>query len=287
MFLNKIDNTAQFPIISPPKDNKSPISALWSEILAKIFSLTNLPDLSAIPQVSKKWDEIINGKPSPNNSEGRAQPIDPYLHKKVIYLTAVFGNQQWAQCGGEELIKEEDMEEEFQSFSDFVDMLMTSHFVDQKISALSKNAVIVRIPKSLTEKILGILAKPYFPCSDKNGYACLSPLDKMKEYSKASYWVMIANKIIPGSDYAGFSVQQQMASNLGYETPRVLEVVACLFANYCLSETYLYEKTWIRCQDKILDRQAMAGLGPTGIEVYPEVEFAGFAGIVRSKPTKN
>lgn len=293
MFLNKIDTSSQYPVISPLIGEESPISILPQDVLAKIFSHTDCAALSRGSQVSKNCDAVINGKPSENDPLVKERLEDPLLQKKVIYHTKVFGNKQWALCGGEQIVKDENMDEEFQSFSAFTDRLMKCKpFVGKKMSDVLDAVVFVRIPKDLTTDIIGKLAKPYFPKGKWDGYAFFMPMDKKyksMEKSSYSYWVCMTKKAISDSGYKPYPVQQQMAADLGYEVPKVLEAIACLFATHCFSGTRSYEDIWTRCLDKIQGYQAVVGLAPAGLvanSYHDDVDSLGVAGLLRSGPAE-
>jgi hypothetical protein len=75
-------------------------SALPEEVALKIFSLLNLAELRTSCYVSKEWKLLSS---------------NPNFWKNVIYKEIAFSNDKWAQCFGENVVKDEDRQEEFAS----------------------------------------------------------------------------------------------------------------------------------------------------------------------------
>jgi len=76
------------------------INICSEELIQEIFSYLNLASFNRSSCVSKKWRQLAS---------------EPLLWKNAIYGELAFGIAQWAQCCGEEAIKDESRQEEFSS----------------------------------------------------------------------------------------------------------------------------------------------------------------------------
>ncbi len=76
------------------------IKLIPDELVLEVFSHLNLATLSTICCVSKQWKQLAK---------------KPIVWKIAIYNEIAFGNSKWAKYFGKDVIKNEDIKEEFSS----------------------------------------------------------------------------------------------------------------------------------------------------------------------------
>src|SRR5262249_53166590 len=155
--------------------------------------------------------------------------------------------KQWIEYGGEEIVKDENSEEEYNSLPGKFGKIFEKSFPGKKM----KDCVLVRIPKGLTLENLGKVAKKYFPTS-RSGYNFLV-LPEAEEQVTKSYWVLMPKESIEETKNEKYQKQVEIVIDLGCEIPKALEAAASIFAEYFRSGTRLYagKENYIRCQDMI------------------------------------
>ena len=130
-----IDPRAKDPcIIIPPE-----------VVVNQIFSYLNLHELGVSRRVSRIWNQYAS---------------TPILWRSAIYREIAFSSKNWAQWDAD-LVKDVDMRQEMLSLpKNIAEELRRSAFPGKSIR---ETHVLVRMPKGLTIKKLGELAKKYFP----------------------------------------------------------------------------------------------------------------------------
>lgn len=185
---------------------------------------------------------------------------DPKFIKEKIYRTEAFGNTQWALRGGNKIVLHENMDEEFQSLSLFIDEFMKRNDLSsKKMANLIGKGLFIRIPKALTPENIGSLIKPFFPNSS-NGYHLFYPPNSQEEIYD-SYWIWASGKEVRESQGKRYPIQQDITVRCGYQHNRVVEIIAWLFVEYIRSGKWLCNKFWVRCIDKRGDNQSAVGVG--------------------------
>jgi hypothetical protein len=150
------------------KQKESLISVFSTEILAQIFSHTDLPTLGALRQVSQYLGKVINISS---------------VEKNVIFKTVSFGNRQWANLGGNELIANENPAEELNDLQENFGENFKKLFPGKKMN----DCLLVRILKTHTAKNLGELLL-------KCGLEATPYLRVESESIIKSYWIVIPKK---------------------------------------------------------------------------------------------
>ena len=247
-----------------------PVKVLPDELVLPVFSHLNLATLGTICLVSKEWQRLAS---------------EPNLWKIGIYREIAFGNDKWAQCFGEDIVKDENREEEFSSLpaEEFIEDCKKFKRVFPEIKPRDF-LMLVRLPKTLngqlTMKSLGELAKKYFPNSD-TGYWYIKPAilnvlgDKSVDKSR---WVVMTKDVLPGSRTKSYTDQQDMVANLaqkvliGYEIPGTLEASACILSQFFDSSIRLFNDnpwTFTRCKDNVHGgaQTVVGGFAPAGLFV--------------------
>jgi len=171
---------------------QDPFSSLPDELVLKIFSYFDLATLGRICLVSKKWKQIA---------------CDETLWKKANVYDKAISNRKWAQWFGEEVVKDEDLEEEWKSLPWNIAGILESCCPIFPGKRVIDTHMLVRIPKTLngglTLKSLGELAKKYFSNSN-TGYRFIFPAIVEEQGDKSidkSRWVLMTTsfpvKIVP------------------------------------------------------------------------------------------
>ena len=247
---------------------QDPISSLPEELVLEIFSHLDLATLGRICLVSKELKRIAS---------------DEKLWKKADVYDKAISNKKWAQWFGEEVVKDEDLEEEWRSLPWNIAGILESRCPIFPEKRVIDTHMLVRLPKTLngglTLKSLGELAKKYFSNSD-NGYRYIwGPIVQElgdKSIDK-SHWVLMTKDVLPGSRNKSLGEQQKIVAELAekslisYEVPETLESAACILSQYFGSNTRLFtDKPWTytRCKEKVQGYQTVVGgFAPTGLNV--------------------
>src|ERR1700730_1343622 len=90
---------------------RDPLTAIPEELVLQIFSHLNLASLGASCQVRREWNRIAK---------------DPYVWKMVVCGDVAFSSKKWAQYTGNEIIKGEDISEEFSSLPENIVEILKS-----------------------------------------------------------------------------------------------------------------------------------------------------------------
>jgi hypothetical protein len=226
-------------------------------VISNIFSYLNLHELAVCRSISKRWNTLVS---------------TPNLWKSAIYREIAFSSENWFKWN-EDMIKDVDFSKEYLSLPDnIVEELRRSHQV--------ATHVLVRIPKGLTIKKLGELAKKHFPNNDK-GYSFIEnsifnelgdkPVDE-------SVWVLMTTQEIDRTRKKKYKAQKRIIDKLAkttgipYEVPSTLTAAACIIAAACIVEQHPNSKKFLfsdnpmkytRCQENINGYQvAVGGFSP-------------------------
>jgi hypothetical protein len=241
---------------------KDPCINLPPEVVVNhIFSYLNLHELGVSRSVSKIWNEYAS---------------TPILWQSAIYREIAFSSENWAQWGTD-FVKDVNMRQEMLSLpKNIAEELGRSAFPGKNIR---ETHVLVRMPKELTIKKLGELAKKYFP-SNANGYRYIwsAIVDELGDKpADESIWLLMTKDVLPGSRNKSYSQQKTIIDELAkttrvpYQVPITLEAATCILAEYFRSENRLFSDspwTCTRCQENVQSYQVVVGgFTPAGLAV--------------------
>lgn len=221
--------------------------------------------------VSRIWNQYAN---------------TPILWRSAIYREIAFSSKNWAQWDVE-LVKDVNMSQEMLSLpKNIAEELRRSAFPGKNIR---ETHVLVRIPKGLTIKKLGELAKKYFPSNtDSYRYIWSAIVDKLGDKpADKSVWLLMTKDVLPGSRSKSYSQQKNIVAELAettgvpYEIPTTLEAATCILAEYSRSKNRLFSDrpwTYTRCQENVQVYQTVVGgFAPGGLSVcYNFCDLADF-----------
>jgi hypothetical protein len=223
-------------------------------VVNHIFSYLNLHELGVSRSVSRIWNEYAS---------------TPILWQSAIYREIAFSSKNWADWNAD-LVKDVDMEQEMLSLpKNIAEELRRSAFPGKSIR---ETHVLVRMPKGLTIKKLGELAKKYFP-SNTDGYRYGRPaiVDKLEDKpADESIWLLMTKDVLPGSRSKSYGQQKTIIDELAkttrvpYQVPTVLEAATCILAEYSRSKNRLFSGsnspwTYTRCQKSVQGYQMIVG----------------------------
>ena len=218
-----------------------------------IFSYLNLHELGVCRIVSKIWKQSASA---------------PILWQSAIYREIAFSSKNWADWNAG-LVKDVNIRQEMLSLpKNIAEDLRRSAFPGKSIR---ETHVLVRMPKGLTLKKLGELAKKYFPRTI-NGYNGI--LDRIfselgDKPADESVWLLMTKDVLPGSRMKSYSLQKNIVGELAeitgvpYQVPTILEAATCILAEYSRSGNRLFNTfplmTHTRCQENVYGRQTIVG----------------------------
>ena len=252
-----------------------PCTSIPSEVVNHIFSYLNLHELGVSRRVSKTWSQFAS---------------IPILWQSAIYREIAFSSQGWAQWDAD-LVKDVDMRQEMLSLpKNIAEELRRSVFPGKSIRATH---VLVRMPKGLTIKKLGELAKKYFPSNiDGYRYICSATVDELGgKPADESIWLLMTKDVLPLSRNKNYDQQKNIVDELAkttgvpYQVPTTLEAATCILAEYSRSENRLFNDsplTYTRCQENVQGWQmVVGGFAPAGLAVYYyfDCDFFGVAAL--------
>ncbi|CCB86379.1 putative uncharacterized protein [Parachlamydia acanthamoebae UV-7] len=241
---------------------KDPCIIIPPEVVVNhIFSYLNLHELGVSRSVSRTWNQCASV---------------PILWQSAIYREIAFSSKNWAEWNTD-LVKDVDMRQEMLSLpKNIAEELRRSAFPGKSIR---ETHVLVRMPKGLTIKKLGELAKKYFP-SNTDGYRYIWPAIVDESGDKAvdeSVWLLMTKDVLQGSRSKSYSQQKNIVAELAettgvpYQVPTTLEAATCILAEYSRSENRLFSDspwTWTRCQENVQGFQmVVGGFAPVGLRV--------------------
>ncbi len=241
---------------------KDPSIIIPPEVVVNhIFSYLNLHELGVCRSVSRIWNQYAN---------------TPILWRSAIYREIAFSSKNWAQWDAD-LVKDVDMRQEMLSLpKNIAEELRRSAFPGKSII---ETHVLVRMPKGLTIKKLGELAKKYFP-SNTDGYRYIwsAIVDELEDKSvDESVWLLMTKDVLQGSRSKSYSQQKNIVTELAettgvpYEVPTTLEAATCILAEYSRSKNRLFSDrlwTYTRCQENVKGYQTVVGgFAPAGLRV--------------------
>ncbi len=258
-----------------------PTKKFCDGLVLKIFSYFNFANLGNCCSVSKAWNRLAK---------------DPTLWKIAIHRELAFGNAQWAQCFGPDVVKDEDNWEEYSSLPLEEFIADCRKFTKLFPGRSAKDSLmLVRLPRTLhgglTLKSLGELARKYFPKSSTGYRFIWSPVmqeqgDKSIDRSR---WVVMTRDILPGTRGRSYAEQQRMIADLaseslnGYGVPGILKATACIFSQYFGSSKRLFSddpRTYIRCVEEVKGLQIVVGdFAPAGLDVIDEAHIEDYTGV--------
>ena len=263
-FIVKVCWNRPFPPIDPRA--KDPCIIIPPElVVTHIFSYLNLHELGVSRRVSKQWNKLAG---------------DQHLWRSAVYREIAFNSKNWADWNAD-LVKDVNMRQEMLSLpKNIAEELRRSACPGKSIR---ETHVLVRIPKGLTIKKLGELAKKYFP-SNIDGYRYISPsvVDLLRDQpADKSVWLLMTKDVLPGSRSKSYSEQENIVANFAqttkvpYQVPTILEAVTCILAEYSRSKNRLFSDspwTYTRCQVNFLGWQigfqmVVGCFGPDGLYV--------------------
>lgn len=245
-------------VIDPTAEDPCGIIPL-EMVVDHIFSYLNLHELGVSRSVSKIWYQYAS---------------TPVLWKSIIYRKIAFNSENWAQWDAD-LVKDVDMTKEMFSLpNNIAEELRRSAFPGKNIR---ETHVLVRMPKGLTIKKLGELAKKYFPENiDGYKYIWSSIIDELGDKpADESVWLLMTKDVLPGSRNKSYTQQKNIVAKLAettrvpYQVPTVLEAATCILAEYSRSGNRLFSEspwTYTRCQENFLGYQVIVGgFAPSGL----------------------
>jgi F-box-like len=241
---------------------KDPCIIIPPEVVVNhIFSYLNLHELGVSRSVSRIWNEYAS---------------TPILWQSAIYREIAFSSKNWAQWDAD-LVKDVNMRQEMLSLpKNIAEELRRSAFPGKSIR---ETHVLVRMPKELTIKKLGELAKKYFP-SNTDGYRYIwsAIVDELGDKpADESIWLLMTKDVLPGSRSKSYGQQKTIIDELAkttgvpYQVPTTLEAATCILAEYSRSENRLFSDspwTYTRCQENVQGYQmVVGGFAPAGLSV--------------------
>ena len=195
--------------------------------------------------------------------------------------TIVFGNRQWAELGGQELIADQDPNEELYDLPDNYDKYFAEQFPGKKM----EDTLLVRVLKTHTLDNLGAIAKNCMKTQTENGYGFFLPPDQQEPIPR-SYWIIVPKELTPGTRGKKYVEQCRIVTEQGLEVPKLVEVVAAMVAHFSLARKCLFEGLYSRCQETWTspangntDKMA-ADITPAGLCVDCSGFDADFIGVV-------
>jgi hypothetical protein len=233
-----------------------------------------LHELGVIRRVNKQWEEFAS---------------EPILWQSAVYREIAFSSKNWAEWDAD-LVKDVDLKQEMLSLpKNIAEELRYSAFPGKSIR---ETHVLVRMPKGLTIKKLGKLAKKYFP-SNIHGYRYTwqGVIDKLADKSiNESVWLLMTKDVLLGSRNKTYNQQKVIVDELAkttgvdYQIPTILEAATCILAEYSRSKNRLFSDNpliYTRCRDNIQNYQmAVGGFYSSGLRIidnYFEKKFIGIA----------
>ena len=246
-----IDPTANDPFaIIPPE-----------VVFNHILSCLNLHELGVSRSVSKIWNQCAS---------------TPTLWQSAVYREIAFSSNNWAEWNAA-LVNDVDIRQEMLSLpQNIAEELRRSAFPGKSIR---ETHILVRMPKGLTVKKLGELAKKYFP-SNINGYKDIRDriIDELGDKSvEESFWLLMTKEVLPGSRNKSYEQQKttvaELAATTGapYQVPTALEAATCILAEYSRSKNRLFNDspwTFTHCKESVQGWQVVVGsFAPAGLVV--------------------
>ena len=259
-------------VIDPrPKD---PCIIIPPEVVVNhIFSYLNLHELGVSRSVSRIWNKYAD---------------TPILWQSAIYREIAFSSKNWADWNAD-LVKDVNMRQEMLSLpKNIAEELRRSAFPGKSIR---ETHVLVIMPKGLTIKKLGELAKKYFP-SNTDGYRYIwsTIVDELGDKpADESIWLLMTKDVLPGSRSKSYSQQKNIVAELAkktgvsYQVPTTLEAATCILAEYSRSENRLFSDrpwTYTHCQENVQGyRMIVGGFAPAGLDVSRDIYVSDDIGV--------
>jgi hypothetical protein len=231
-------------ILAVAQQNKEPSEILPCEIISEIFSYLNLHELGVSSRVSKRWETCASS---------------PLLWRAAIYREIAFSSKNWAQWD-ENIVKGVDFTKEHLSLPENIVEEFRRSYKAFPGKRIRETHVLVRMPKGLTIKKLGELAKKYFPSNAKGYRGVLQTIiDKLGDKpADESVWLLMTTKEVDGTRNKNYIEQKDIVAELAktalvpYEIPTTLEAATCILAEYSRSKKRLFsDRTYTRCQETV------------------------------------
>jgi hypothetical protein len=244
---------------------KDPCMIIPAEVVVHhVFSYLNLHELGVSKSVSKIWNKYAS---------------TPILWQSAVYREIAFSSKNWAQWDAD-LVKDVNMRQEMLSLpTNIAEELRRSAFPGKSIR---ETHVLVRMPKGLTIKKLGELAKKYFP-SNTDGYRYIwsAIVDELGDKpADESIWLLMTKDVLPESRSKSYDQQKNIINELAkttgvpYQVPTTLEAATCILAEYSRSKNRLFSDspwTYTRCQENVQGYQiVVGGFAPAGLDVHDD-----------------
>ena len=180
---------------------KDPCEIISSDVVVNhIFSYLNLHELGSSRNISKRWNTLAS---------------TPTLWKTAIYREIAFSSKNWAQWN-EDIVKGVDFTKEYLSLPENIVEELRRSYKAFPGKGIKETHVLVRMPKGLTLKKLGELAKKYFP-SNAAGYSYIRQAivdDLGDKPADESVWLLMTKDLIPGSRNKSYIDQQNIVAEL-------------------------------------------------------------------------
>jgi len=242
-------------------------------VVNEIFSYLSLHELGLSKSVSKQWSQWVS---------------TPFVWQSAVYQEIAFSSKNWVQWNAD-LVKDVNMRQEMLSLPrNIAEELRRSAFPGKSIK---ETHVLVRMPKGLTIKKLGQLAKKYFP-NNTDGYKYIWPpiADELGDNSvDESVWLLMTKGIFQGSRNKSYIQQKKFVAKLAkrtgvpYQVPTTLEAATCILAEFSRSGNRLFRfdpPTFIRCQETAQGSLVNVGLfAPDGLYLDPDYNDRPCSGI--------
>lgn len=272
-------------------EDDSLIGVLPNELLYHIFSFLNdLKSLSNITLTCKNWNKIAKVETTPS------------LWKRAVYQELTFSNKSWAAIFGKDVIKQEKIDEDFDSL-DIKEFVSTYRSIKSvyRIEKPREALLTVRIPKSLNGGLnldsLIDISKKFFLVSDVYGHRglnCYQLAAHLRQIPiKKSYWVVMTKQLLPGTVKKTYHEQKELIDSLsktdlkGFRVAKVIEVATSILAYHSqkqLKQEHFQTGKYTRCEEANGEYQlVVGGLNPYGLNVNGDGYIEDNIGVVAIK----
>ncbi len=245
-----------------------------------IFSCLTLNELVVSSQVSKTWRISVN---------------PPILWKSAIYREIAFSSMNWAKLD-EEIVKDVDFTKEMLSLPENIVEELRRSYKAFPNGGIKATHILVRMPKGLTIRKLGEIAKKFFPeTAHGYGYIWERIIRELGDKSIDEFgWLLMTSKMIDNSTNKTKAEQQKLVADLAiksqvpYRIPRIGEVATCVFAEYFRCRKHLFSNqprtSYTHCQESLGGYEIVVGdFGKNGLNVRSTIAktnpVMGFAAI--------
>ncbi|MBA3603932.1 MAG: hypothetical protein H0W50_09920 [Parachlamydiaceae bacterium] len=244
----------------PSNYNAITNSSIGFEVLPMdvVREITNYADFDAsknLSCVSKAINNVIS--------------IRNVKRKNLIKETA-FGKEEW--------LKFYDLDTGIEPMlpRDIIEILNSPCYMDPTRS-LKDTHILTLIPKDVSVKSFGELAKKYFPISTGYAYAFEAILEKLVTPNDKSYWALMSKDVLNGSRGECFETQYEMVGKLSQhamvncEVPSALEAAISILTHQVRLGERLFSdnpEAYTYCLEAYNDYQVfLGGFASAGLSV--------------------